>query len=111
MLPFAHAVKMLPAGHYNTAKNTEHQAAICVGRHPVSSRRFALRKLDVSEIHGGKYARFGSQHNEPHGFGRHNRSLGCSRRSCVGGANVITDWDEKVLVVVTPMASLGGTVP
>lgn len=26
-------------------------------------------------------------------------------------ANVITDWDEKVLVVVTPMASLGGTVP
>ena len=23
-------------------------------------------------------------------------------------ANVITDWDEKALVVVTPMASLGG---
>jgi hypothetical protein len=26
-------------------------------------------------------------------------------------ANVITDWDEKALVVVTPMASLGGTLP
>ena len=26
-------------------------------------------------------------------------------------ANVITDWDEKALVVVTPMASLGGTSP
>ena len=26
-------------------------------------------------------------------------------------ANVITDWDEKAVVVVTPMASLGGTVP
>ncbi len=26
-------------------------------------------------------------------------------------ANVITDWDEKALVVVTPMASLGGTNP
>src|SRR5262245_34202872 len=26
-------------------------------------------------------------------------------------ANVITDWDEKALVAVTPMASLGGTSP
>jgi hypothetical protein len=26
-------------------------------------------------------------------------------------ANVITDWDEKALVAVTPMASLGGTNP
>jgi hypothetical protein len=26
-------------------------------------------------------------------------------------ANVLTDWDEKALVVVTPMASLGGTSP
>jgi PAP2 superfamily len=26
-------------------------------------------------------------------------------------ANVITDWDEKALVIVTPMASLGGTSP
>ena len=26
-------------------------------------------------------------------------------------ANVITDWDEKAVSVVTPMASLGGTVP
>jgi len=26
-------------------------------------------------------------------------------------ANVITDWDEKAVTVVTPMASLGGTVP
>jgi PAP2 superfamily len=26
-------------------------------------------------------------------------------------ANVITDWDEKALVVVTPLASLGGTSP
>jgi hypothetical protein len=26
-------------------------------------------------------------------------------------ANVITDWDEKALAVVTPMASLGGTSP
>ena len=26
-------------------------------------------------------------------------------------ANVITDWDEKALGVVTPMASLGGTSP
>jgi hypothetical protein len=26
-------------------------------------------------------------------------------------ANVITDWDEKALVVVAPMASLGGTSP
>jgi hypothetical protein len=26
-------------------------------------------------------------------------------------ANVITDWDEKAVAVVTPMASLGGTVP
>src|SRR5215475_8677185 len=25
--------------------------------------------------------------------------------------NVITDWDEKALVAVTPMASLGGTSP
>jgi hypothetical protein len=26
-------------------------------------------------------------------------------------ANVITEWDEKAVTVVTPMASLGGTVP
>src|SRR5215470_12642998 len=26
-------------------------------------------------------------------------------------ANVITDWDEKALVAVTPMANLGGTNP
>src|SRR6266481_7868597 len=26
-------------------------------------------------------------------------------------ANVITDWDEKAVVVVTPMSSLGGTSP
>jgi hypothetical protein len=26
-------------------------------------------------------------------------------------ANVITDWDEKAIVAVTPMASLGGTSP
>jgi hypothetical protein len=26
-------------------------------------------------------------------------------------ANVIADWDERALVVVTPMASLGGTSP
>src|SRR5712664_857916 len=26
-------------------------------------------------------------------------------------ANVITDWDEKAVVVATPMASLGGTTP
>src|SRR6476619_4300635 len=26
-------------------------------------------------------------------------------------ANVITDWDDKALVAVTPMASLGGTNP
>jgi hypothetical protein len=26
-------------------------------------------------------------------------------------ANVITDWDEKAVAVVTPMAGLGGTVP
>jgi hypothetical protein len=26
-------------------------------------------------------------------------------------ANVITDWDEKAVIVVTPMASLGGTTP
>src|SRR5215471_15011305 len=26
-------------------------------------------------------------------------------------ANVITDWDEKALAAVTPMASLGGTNP
>ena len=26
-------------------------------------------------------------------------------------ANVITDWDQKALAVVTPMASLGGTSP
>ena len=26
-------------------------------------------------------------------------------------ANVITDWDEKAVAVVTPMASLGGTSP
>jgi PAP2 superfamily protein len=26
-------------------------------------------------------------------------------------ANVITDWDEKAVVIVTPMASLGGTSP
>jgi hypothetical protein len=26
-------------------------------------------------------------------------------------ANVITDWDEKALLVVTPMASLGNTSP
>src|SRR5215831_18927101 len=26
-------------------------------------------------------------------------------------ANVITDWDEKALVAVTPMANLGGTSP
>ena len=26
-------------------------------------------------------------------------------------ANVITDWDEKAVVVVTPMSSLGGTTP
>jgi hypothetical protein len=26
-------------------------------------------------------------------------------------ANVITDWDEKAIAVVTPMASLGGTNP
>src|SRR5215831_2546269 len=25
--------------------------------------------------------------------------------------NVITDWDDKALVAVTPMASLGGTSP
>src|SRR5258705_1469228 len=28
-----------------------------------------------------------------------------------GRANVITDWDDKAVVVVTPMASLSGTVP
>ena len=27
------------------------------------------------------------------------------------GANVITDWDEKAVAVVTPMSSLGGTSP
>ena len=26
-------------------------------------------------------------------------------------ANVITDWDQKALAIVTPMASLGGTNP
>ena len=26
-------------------------------------------------------------------------------------ANVITDWDEKAVAVVTPMSSLGGTSP
>src|SRR5450631_1483963 len=26
-------------------------------------------------------------------------------------ANVITDWDEKAVAVVTPMSSLGGTTP
>src|SRR5437899_2206126 len=26
-------------------------------------------------------------------------------------ANVITDWDDKAVVVVTPMAALGGTTP
>ena len=26
-------------------------------------------------------------------------------------ANVITDWDEKAIAAVTPMASLGGTSP
>src|SRR5262245_65439245 len=26
-------------------------------------------------------------------------------------ANVITDWDDKALIAVTPMASLGGTNP
>ena len=26
-------------------------------------------------------------------------------------ANVITDWDDKAVVAVTPMASLGGTNP
>src|SRR6266849_3279079 len=38
-------------------------------------------------------------------------ALGLSR--CVGPvrANVITDWDEKAVAVVTPMSSLGGTSP
>jgi hypothetical protein len=35
-------------------------------------------------------------------------AVGVSSPAC---ANVITDWDEKALVVVTPMASLGGTSP
>ena len=26
-------------------------------------------------------------------------------------ANVITDWDEKAVAIVTPMSSLGGTSP
>ena len=26
-------------------------------------------------------------------------------------ANVITDWDDKAIVAVTPLASLGGTSP
>jgi len=26
-------------------------------------------------------------------------------------ANVITDWDEKAVVVVAPMSALGGTTP
>jgi hypothetical protein len=34
--------------------------------------------------------------------------LGAPVAAC---ANVITDWDEKAIVAVTPMASLGGTSP
>ena len=33
---------------------------------------------------GGKYACFNSLYDEPFGFGRHNRSLVCRRRPCVG---------------------------
>jgi hypothetical protein len=35
-------------------------------------------------------------------------AVGAAAPAC---ANVITDWDEKALVAVTPMASLGGTSP
>jgi hypothetical protein len=35
-------------------------------------------------------------------------ALGAPALAC---ANVITDWDEKAVAVVTPMASLGGTSP
>ena len=47
----------------------------------LSRADYALRAPDVSEAHGGKHACFNCLHNEPFGSGRHDRSLGCSRRS------------------------------
>jgi hypothetical protein len=74
-------VKMLPAGTTTLQiKNTEHQAALRMGSALGKFARVRPRALNVSEIHGGRYACINSLHNAPFGSGRHDRGLGCSRR-------------------------------
>src|SRR5213076_1906676 len=50
-------------------------------------------------------------HNAPFRFGRPVRRLPCYRRPVPACANVITDWDDKALVLVTPMTAVSATSP